>query len=583
MSFVDGEQVGPYRVIEQLGRGGMATVYKAYHASLDRYVALKVLHPAFLEDPGFKARFEREAKVVARLEHANIIPIYDYSEHQGNPFLVMKFVEGETLKGRITRQALTPAEGLQVIKDVGQALTYAHGQGILHRDVKPSNVILGEDGRVYLTDFGLARIASAGESTLSSDMMLGTPQYISPEQAMGLRDLDEGTDIYSLGVLIYELTVGQVPFSADTPFSIVHDHIYKPLPLPRAVNPNVPESVERVLLKALSKERSDRFESIQELVDHFQRAVEGEDMPEEWSVAQSAVSQANAGLSGTATPPPSAAVSDTGSQARKKKRRRRWLWAIPLLLVLCFAAVVILGALSDAQNPGGTPTAQVESEPTLDPTQAALDARIQRVESLLDEDPDNPLAYLDLSMAYYDADQQEDAQEAFATAEELAGEDADFFVTAGDAFAQREEWALAVTMYSTALNFGYDANAIGFKEKFSKALYYAASDNTLRDLFFTDLQEDSRLLSASNVIALRARYLLLAEDSPVRANDLVSSLRQRSLDTPLSNLVLAETWIVLEQYDEATPLLEALISEETAADIFPWMRVEARHLLDLIP
>src|SRR5512140_1147370 len=259
MSFNPGENVGPYRIIEQLGQGGMATVYKAYHASLDRYVALKVLHPAFHQDQTFTMRFQREARVVARLEHTNIVPIYDYAEHEGRPYLVMKYIEGDTLKARLMKGPLTTAEITNVVESVGAALAYAHKQGILHRDIKPSNVLLGTDGHIWLADFGLARIAQAAESTLSSDMIMGTPQYISPEQAMGDKKLDEGTDIYSFGVMLYELVVGQVPFNADTPFSIIHDHIYSALPMPRAINPKVPEPVERVLLKARAKERADRY------------------------------------------------------------------------------------------------------------------------------------------------------------------------------------------------------------------------------------------------------------------------------------------------------------------------------------
>jgi serine/threonine protein kinase len=240
MPFAEGENIGPYRVIEQLGQGGMATVYKAYHAALDRFVALKVLHPAFYEDRTFTGRFQREARVVAKLEHPNIVPIYDFAEHEKRPYLVMKYIEGETLKARLSRGPLQADEVTRVVDAVGSALAYAHKQGILHRDIKPSNVLLSNDGGIYLADFGLARIAQAGESTLSSDSIMGTPQYISPEQARGDKDLDAGTDIYSFGVMLYEMVVGQVPFNADTPFSIIHDHIYTPMPLPRSINKDVP-------------------------------------------------------------------------------------------------------------------------------------------------------------------------------------------------------------------------------------------------------------------------------------------------------------------------------------------------------
>src|SRR5512139_137158 len=274
MSFSNGENVGPYRIVEQLGSGGMATVFKAYHASLDRFVAIKVLHPAFKQDPQFLTRFQREARIVAKLQHPAIVPVYDFNEHDGQPYLVMRFIEGETLKARLSKGELSLPEMVQVLHPVGEALQYAHGQGVLHRDVKPSNILLTPDGTVFLADFGLARIAQAGESTLSQDALVGTPQYISPEQARGDADLDARTDVYSLGVVMYELLVGRVPYQADTPYAVIHDHIYAPLPLPRSIKPGFPEALERVLLKALAKERDDRYASVTELMTAFESAAQ---------------------------------------------------------------------------------------------------------------------------------------------------------------------------------------------------------------------------------------------------------------------------------------------------------------------
>jgi predicted Ser/Thr protein kinase len=280
MPFAAGETVGSYRLIEQLGQGGMASVFKAYHALLDRYVAIKVLHIAFNEDASFLARFQREARVVARLEHPNIVPIYDFAEDEGRPYLVMKFIDGETLKARLERGRLSQDEILAVLDTVGAALAYAHRQGVLHRDVKPSNVLLAKDGQIYLADFGLARMAQSGESSLTADRLVGTPQYISPEQAVSRADLDARTDIYSFGVMLYELCVGQVPFSGDTPFSIIHDHIYTPLPMPRKLNPDISEAVERVLLKALAKDRDERFTDISALMAAMHAAINEGSLPE---------------------------------------------------------------------------------------------------------------------------------------------------------------------------------------------------------------------------------------------------------------------------------------------------------------
>ncbi len=354
MSFNPGETVGPYRITEQLGQGGMATVFKAYHAALDRYVALKVLHPAFLEDPNFLARFQREARLVAKLEHPNIVPVYDYSEHEGRPYLVMKFVQGETMKARISRGPLPAGEVGRMVAAVGAALAYAHDHGVLHRDIKPSNILLADDGNIYLADFGLARIAASGESTLSSDVILGTPQYISPEQALGKKDLDEGTDIYSFGVVLYELIVGRVPFSADTPFSVIHDHIYTPLPVPRQVNPAVPPEVERVLLKALAKERQDRYRRIGDLVEDFTNAWQqnvltaGVTLPA--AVAATLVLSPAAAPGQTAVEPKAAEQVPADVERRDSKAKKgtglRWMWIAAGLLVLIMCLVTLFALIS---------------------------------------------------------------------------------------------------------------------------------------------------------------------------------------------------------------------------------------------
>jgi len=206
MTFAIGENVGPYRVHRPACSGGWRRSTR-YHAALDRHVAIKVMHAAFKQDPNFLARFQREARIVARLEHPHIVPVYDLREHEGQPYLVMRFIEGDTLKARLQTGPMTIAQVIDISRPVCQALAYAHDQGVLHRDIKPSNILLSAQGGVFLTDFGLAKIAQAVESTLSQDAMIGTPQYISPEQAQGNASLDARTDIYSLGVVLYELFV----------------------------------------------------------------------------------------------------------------------------------------------------------------------------------------------------------------------------------------------------------------------------------------------------------------------------------------------------------------------------------------
>ncbi len=272
MALNPGQRVGPYEIIGQLGHGGMATVYKARHPRLDRIVAIKVMHKAFLDDAGFLARFEREAQIVAKLEHPHIVPVYDFDEVDGQPYLVMKIIDGETLKRVLSRGPMPLPEIIRVMDDMAEALTYAHRNGVLHRDIKPSNIVIDAHGVPFLTDFGLARVTKAGASTLSADMILGTPQYISPEQASGQAELDPRTDVYSLGVILYEMVVGRVPYNSDTPYAVVHDHIYSDLPLPSTINPAVPPQIEAVLVKALAKKPFDRYDTALDMMSAFKQA-----------------------------------------------------------------------------------------------------------------------------------------------------------------------------------------------------------------------------------------------------------------------------------------------------------------------
>jgi serine/threonine-protein kinase len=330
MPFTPGERVGAYQIIEQLGRGGMATVYKAYHAALDRYVAIKVLHPAFKGDANFFERFQREAQIVARLNHPHIVPVYDFAEHEGTPYLVMRYIEGETLKARLDDDPLPPDQAMRYLRPVAAALSYAHEQGVLHRDIKPSNVIIDHEGQVYLADFGLARIAHAGDSTLSRDAMIGTPQYISPEQAKGeTGTLDARTDIYSLGVMLFEMLTGRVPFQADTPYAVVHDHIFTPLPPPTSLNPDLPQAVERVLLKALAKEPEDRYPDAQRFLQAYETVLD-----ELQALAEPEPQPAPASAATT----PAQVVVPAETKVTKKSRRGYVIAAVAV------AALILLGA-----------------------------------------------------------------------------------------------------------------------------------------------------------------------------------------------------------------------------------------------
>ncbi|MCC6192000.1 MAG: protein kinase [Anaerolineales bacterium] len=259
-----GQTIGRYRIIEHLGRGGMAEVYKAYQANLDRYVALKLMHPFLAADQDFIARFEREAKNVAALRHANIVQVYDFDVHNGTPYMVMEYIEGGTLKTHLENlaragQTLPLAEAVHIVREVGKALAYAHKRQMIHRDVKPANVMLDTGGRVILTDFGIAKILT-GPSYTVTGATIGTPAYMSPEQSLG-RPGDHRSDIYALGVMLYQLTTGQLPYEADTPLAVMLKHVNEPLPLPRTVQPDLPEGMERIILKSMAKGPDDRFPS----------------------------------------------------------------------------------------------------------------------------------------------------------------------------------------------------------------------------------------------------------------------------------------------------------------------------------
>ena len=275
-----GSRLGQYEIIEEIGKGGMATVYRAYQPTVGRFVAVKVIHRAIAADSVASERFQREARLVARLEHPHLLPIYDFDGEHDPPYIVMRLLEGGTLKDALENGPIPPADAAHMLRQVGSALDYAHRQGVIHRDIKPSNVMIDTEGNAFLTDFGIARSSEVGEGLTQSGFAVGTPSYMSPEQGMGLPTVSSRSDIYSLGVLLYQLLTGELPFTGDTPLAVIMQHIQTPPPDASARNRALPGDVDQLLRRAMAKEPDERYQTAAELALDFTRVMAvGADAP----------------------------------------------------------------------------------------------------------------------------------------------------------------------------------------------------------------------------------------------------------------------------------------------------------------
>jgi eukaryotic-like serine/threonine-protein kinase len=320
LGVVVGELIaGRYELQELVGSGGMSNVFRAYDRLLERSVAIKVLHEQFGQDDDYVERFRREARSVAQLAHPNIVTVIDRGEQDGRQYIVFEYIEGENLKALVADGALPVDEALDYGLQVARALDFAHKRGLVHRDVKPQNVLLNEDGQAKVTDFGIARSLDV-QGVTQTGTVLGTSDYIAPEQARGDR-VDQKTDIYSLGTVLYELLTGEVPYEGDNFVVVAMQHVNAPVPSVRDRRPDVPYRLDHAVRRAMAKEPEDRFPSMEELI-HELEACLGEDGADEGATM----------------------IVPRPRGRPKAPRRKRSVPVVPILLIVLALAALAGGA-----------------------------------------------------------------------------------------------------------------------------------------------------------------------------------------------------------------------------------------------
>jgi serine/threonine-protein kinase len=329
-----------YRLESKLGSGGMSTVYLARDETLERWIAIKVLHREISDQPDQIERFRREARSVAQLSHPNVVSVIDAGEDGGYPYIVFEYVEGDTLKQRIESLGQLPLdESAAYAIEIARGLGTAHLQRLIHRDVKPQNVLIDSEGRAKVTDFGIARSLESDRALTATGRVLGTTDYVSPEQAMG-QGVDARSDIYSLGVVLYEMIVGDVPFHAETLVGVAMKHVNDPMPDPRAKRPEVSAALAAVVDRATAKDPDDRYADMPAMLDDLEGALEVE------------VARAGGGGHGEAT----TVLDSVPGPRRKILTRKRVSWAGVILVLAAAAAGVALVALTGDEGPSRQPS-----------------------------------------------------------------------------------------------------------------------------------------------------------------------------------------------------------------------------------
>jgi serine/threonine protein kinase len=359
MENLVGTNLGRYHIIEPLGEGGMASVYKAYDTNLERNVAIKVIRIEKGQDEAFLKRFRREAKSLAKVLHPNIVAVHDFGEQDGIPYLVMDYLAGGTLKQKMGH-AMPYQEAAQLLAPIARALEYAHKQGIIHRDVKPANILMTDSGIPMLTDFGIAKILEAEEAThlTGTGVGIGTPDYMAPEQGMGTL-VDRRADIYALGIVFYELIVGRRPYVADTPFALVLKHINDPLPRPKVLNPNIPDAVEQVIFKALAKKPEDRYQDMGEFASKLEKLAQNnltgiEFVNAETILSSSPIGEMTVPISRRTAASTILEPSQASFPSVPVKKGRNWMLigGIGLIVVVLIGVCLATGAYLAFQKPG---------------------------------------------------------------------------------------------------------------------------------------------------------------------------------------------------------------------------------------
>ncbi|MEZ5171504.1 MAG: Stk1 family PASTA domain-containing Ser/Thr kinase [Acidimicrobiia bacterium] len=360
-----------YQLQREIARGGMAEVYLARDDLLDRPVAVKVLSAEYARDPSFVERFRREAQSAAGLNHPDIVAIYDWGQEQGTYFIVMEYVAGHTLRDVLkTEGVLSPERSAGLAAEIAAALDYAHRAGVVHRDIKPGNVLVDSDGSAKVTDFGIAR-ADTGEALTQTGSVMGTATYFSPEQAQGLA-VDGRSDVYSLGVVLYEMVCGVTPFQGENPVSVAYQHVRETPPPPSEHRLDIPPDLEAIIMACLSKEPDQRYQSAHDLREDLLRFLRGR--PPLAAPLALAAAAAGAGAATTVANPAVAEALPAADEEKDWKKSRRW-WVFTVLLLLLGGGIWLIWSLSSS---GGEATPLVEVPDVTDMTEeeavAALSA-----------------------------------------------------------------------------------------------------------------------------------------------------------------------------------------------------------------